>query len=138
MAFYRGQKGLSLKNPEKNPKRGSRGLPAPGLKKLEKESKTSQKPEKNLKKKENFRLFFELFRPCGWEASGTPFRTFFRAFQGEVFLPKGPFRTKSSTAPESVVFCYRRSFLLSVPFSCLFFLEKQALLSTIRSVLLLP
>ena len=52
--------------------------------------------------------------------------------------PKGPFRTKNSTALDSVVFCYRRSFLLSVPFSCLFFLEKQALLSTLRSVLLLP
>ena len=52
--------------------------------------------------------------------------------------PKGPFRTKNSTAPESVVFCYCRSFLLSVPFSCLLFLEKQALLSTIRSVLLPP
>ena len=25
-------------------------------------------------------------------------------------LPKGPFRTKNSTAPESVVLCYRRSF----------------------------
>ena len=49
--------------------------------------------------------------------------------------PKGPFRTKNSTASESV-FCYRRSFLLSVPFSCLFFLEKQALLSTLRSVFL--
>ena len=53
-------------------------------------------------------------------------------------VPKGPFRTKNSTAPKAVVFCYRRSFLLSVPFSCLFFLEKQALLSTLRSVLLLP
>ena len=42
----------------------------------------------------------------------------------EEFIPKGPFRTKNSTEPESVVFCYRRSFLLSVPFSCLFFLEK--------------
>ena len=52
--------------------------------------------------------------------------------------PKGPFRTKNSTAHESVVFCYRRSFLLSVPFSCLFCLEKQALLSTLSSVLLLP
>ena len=41
-------------------------------------------------------------------------------------LPKGPFRTKNSTAPESVVFCYRRSFLPSVPFSCLFFLEKRS------------
>ena len=47
--------------------------------------------------------------------------------------PKGPFRTKNSTAPESV-FCCRRSFSVSVPFSCLFFLEKQALLSTTRSV----
>ena len=27
---------------------------------------------------------------------------------------KGPFRTKNSTALESVVFCYRRSFVLSV------------------------
>ena len=53
-------------------------------------------------------------------------------------LPKGPFRTKNSTALESVVFCYRRSFSLSVPFSCLLSLQKQALLSTLRSVLLLP
>ena len=53
-------------------------------------------------------------------------------------LPKGPFRTKNTTALESVVFCYRRSFLLSIPFSCLFFLEKQALLSTLRSGLLSP
>ena len=52
--------------------------------------------------------------------------------------PKGPFRTKNSTAPESVVFCYRRTFSLSVPFFCLSLLEKQALLSTLRSVLLLP
>ena len=29
-------------------------------------------------------------------------------------LPKGPFRTKNSTALEAAVFCYRRSFLLSV------------------------
>ena len=40
-------------------------------------------------------------------------------------LPKGPFRTKNSTAPESVVFCYRRSFSLSVPFCCLFFLKNK-------------
>ena len=53
-------------------------------------------------------------------------------------LPKGPFRTKNSTAPESVVFCYHRSFSLSVPFSCLFVLEKQAFLSPLRSVLLRP
>ena len=59
-------------------------------------------------------------------------------FSWPVAEPKGPFRTKNSTAPESIVFCYRRSFLLSILFSCRFFLEKQALLSTIRSVLLLP
>ena len=34
--------------------------------------------------------------------------------------PKGPFCTKNATALDSVVICYRRSFLLSVPFSCLF------------------
>ena len=53
-------------------------------------------------------------------------------------LPKGPFRTKNSMALESVVFCYRRSFSQSVPFSCLFLLEKQAFLSPLRSVLLRP
>ena len=52
--------------------------------------------------------------------------------------PKGPFRTKSSTAPESVVFCYRRSFSLSVPFSRSCCLEKQAFLSPLRSVFLRP
>ena len=40
---------------------------------------------------------------------------------------KRPLRTKKSTVPESVLFCYR--FL---------FLGKQAILSTLRSVLLLP
>ena len=36
--------------------------------------------------------------------------------------PKDPSVLKNLTAPESVVFCYRRSFLLSMPFSCLFVL----------------
>ena len=53
-------------------------------------------------------------------------------------MPKGPFHTKNSTALESVQFCHRRSFSVSVPFSCLLFLEKQALLSPLRSVLLRP
>ena len=53
-------------------------------------------------------------------------------------LPKGPFRTKNSTELESVVFCYRRSFSLSVVFSCLFCQENQAFLSPLRSVLLRP
>ena len=39
-------------------------------------------------------------------------------------LPKGQFRTDNSMALESVVFCYRRSFPLSVQFSFLFLLEK--------------
>ena len=33
-------------------------------------------------------------------------------------LPKGPFRTNNRTALESIVFCYRRSFSISVLFSC--------------------
>ena len=53
-------------------------------------------------------------------------------------IPKGPFRTKNSMALESVVFCYRRSFSLSVPFSCLFCLQKQAFLSPLCSILLRP
>ena len=55
-----------------------------------------------------------------------------------VKQPKGPFRTKNSTALESVLFCHRHRFSVSVPFSCLFFLERQALLSPLRSVLLRP
>ena len=39
LAFYRGQEGPSLENSEESLKRGSRGLSAPGPKKLEKESK---------------------------------------------------------------------------------------------------
>ena len=58
---------------------------------------------------------------------------------GHTCMPRPTVRTKNSTAPESVVFCHRRSFFaICTPFSCLFFLEKQALLSTLRSVLLLP
>ena len=35
-------------------------------------------------------------------------------------VPKGPFRTKNAMALESVLFCYCRSLLLSVPFSAPF------------------
>ena len=52
--------------------------------------------------------------------------------------PKGPFRTKNSTAPESVVFCYRRSFLLSVPFPCFFFWEKTSISEHSPYTVLLP
>ena len=41
--------------------------------------------------------------------------------------PKGPFLSKNTTALESVVFRYRRSFSLSVPFPCLFCLEKTSI-----------
>ena len=36
----------------------------------------------------------------------------------EIWNPKDPSVLKHTTALESVVFCYRRSFVLSVPFSC--------------------
>ena len=36
------------------------------------------------------------------------------------YLHKGPFRTKNIAALESVLFCYRRSLLLSVPLSAPF------------------
>ena len=57
-----------------------------------------------------------------------------------LVVRKGPFRPKTSTAPESVVFCCRRNFYYPHRFPAAFFLskKKQALLSTIRSVLLLP
>ena len=43
----------------------------------------------------------------------------------EVARPKGPFRTKNATALSSVVFYYRRSFLLSVAFAAYFPLKKS-------------
>ena len=59
---------------------------------------------------------------------------------GAQAIPEGPFRTKNSTALESVVFCYRRSFFFIF---CRVFLpllsrEKQTFLSPLRSVLLRP
>ena len=50
--------------------------------------------------------------------------------------PKGPFRTKKTTALESVVFCYCRSCWLSIPFFCFFSSGKQAFLSSLCSVFL--
>ena len=69
-------------------------------------------------------IFQRRSRAVGWTAK-----------YAADWSPKGPFRTKNATAPESVVFCHRRSFSLSVPFSCLFSLEKRGLLSALRSVL---
>ena len=56
---------------------------------------------------------FALGRPPGYP------RGKLRDIQPQnLLLSKGPFRTKSSTALESVVLCYCCSFSLSVPFSC--------------------
>ena len=60
LAFYRSQKGLSLKNSEKSPKRGFRGLSAPGSK------KTRKRVENDY-----FSSFFRVFGP---------FSTFLRLF----------------------------------------------------------
>ena len=59
----------------------------------------------------------------------------FRLFQVPDYITeisKGPFRTKKSTALESVLFCHRGSFFTIRTVSCLFFLEKQTLLSPFR------
>ena len=84
LAFYRSQKGLSLKNSEKSLKRGSRGLSAPGSKKPEKESKMTIfssffrvfGPFSTF-----FRLFLSFFDP-GAERPRNPFSDFFRSFLG--------------------------------------------------------
>ena len=88
LAFYRSQKGLSLENSEKSPKRGSRGREAPGV-------------EKTRKRLENyyfqvffefsasFQPFFDFFRAFstpGPRGPGNPFSDFFRSFPG-----RGPF-----------------------------------------------
>ena len=43
-----------------------------------------------------------------------------------TILPKGPFDTKNATVPETVVFCYRGSILLSILIRCRFFPGKTA------------
>ena len=62
LAFYGSKRPLPRKLRKKSPKRSSRSLSAPGLKKLGKESKTSQKPEKNLNNfhfSDSFSSFFD-------------------------------------------------------------------------------
>ena len=68
LAFYRGQKGLSLENPERSLKRGSRG-PAPGSKKLENESKNDHFSSFFS----GFGLVFNSFSSF-FDPGGTPFR----------------------------------------------------------------
>ena len=59
--------------------------------------------------------------------------------QKSLPMPKGLFRTKNSTALESVVFCYGCSSSLSVPFSCLLLLRKRSISEPYgRSILLRP
>ena len=52
LAFYRSQKGLSLENSEKSLKRGSRGLSAPGSKRLKKSRKKVENEPKTRKQLE--------------------------------------------------------------------------------------
>ena len=90
LAFYRGQKGLSLENSEiKNPERGSQGLLAQGQKsstKAEKESKMSQKPEEKLEKL-SLSTLFRAFSAPGPRGPGNPFPDFFWSFLGRPFWP---------------------------------------------------
>ena len=82
LAFYRSQKGLSLENSEKSPKRGSRGREAPVSKKLKKSRKKlkkGRKLEKNLKNS-HFRLFFGVFFDPGAERPQEPFFRLFSEF----------------------------------------------------------
>ena len=74
LAFYRGQKGLSLENSKEKSEKGF-----PGVKKTRKRVDNEPKPENNLKN-HHFRLIFELFRPRGREAPRTVFLTFFGVF----------------------------------------------------------
>ena len=78
LAFFRGQKGLFLENSEKVCKGGSRGLLAPGSKKLAKESMMT-----SFQVFSGFRLVFDslssLFGP-GPRCPGTPFQTIVRVF----------------------------------------------------------
>ena len=84
LAFYRGQKGLSLENSEKNLKRSSRPPPTPGPKKLEKESKmTIFQPFSGFWFGfDSFSTFSELFGSRGRGGAGNPFSDFFRNFLG--------------------------------------------------------
>ena len=83
LAFYRSQKGLSLKNSEKkNLKRGSRGLSAPGRKKPEKESKMTIF-QVFFEFSALFQLFFDFFWASltpGPRGPGNPFSNFLGAF----------------------------------------------------------
>ena len=84
LAFYRSQKGLSLENSEKSPKRGSRGLSAPGSKKLKKSRKKVEKGPKTRKKLEkwSFSTLFRFFFDPRAERPRNPFSDFFRSFLG--------------------------------------------------------
>ena len=79
------KKAFSLENSEKSVKRGCRGLSAPGSTYPPKKSKTSQKPEKNLKNS-HFRLFFEPFWTPGPRGPANPFSDFFRSLPGKGLL----------------------------------------------------
>ena len=79
LAFYRSQKGLSLKNSEKKFEKGFPGPLGPGVEKPQKESKMTIFQAFFSEFSAIFQLFFDFFW-AGREAPGTPFRTFFGVF----------------------------------------------------------
>ena len=83
LAIYTGVKTLSLGNSEKSLKGGaSRPRGRHARKKVESKSKTSPKPEKNLKNS-HFRLFFEPFFDPRSERRQEPLFRFFSEFSRE-------------------------------------------------------
>ena len=79
LAFYRGQKGLSV---QKKTELGFLGPLGFGVKEARKSRKrVDNEPNTRKKvKKLSFRLCLEFFRRRGREVPGTPFRTFFGVF----------------------------------------------------------
>ena len=115
LAFYRSQKGLSLENSEKSPKRGSRGLSGRGRKNPKKSRKwlvfnffSSFRPV--------FNLFFDFswaFPTPGPRGPGNPFSDFFGSFLGRGLSDS----CRRPTMSQKDSTCNSRVF--SMPFSAL-------------------
>ena len=113
LAFYRSQKGLSLENSQKSPKRGSRGLSAPGSKKLEKSRIKVENGPKTRKKleKESFLTLFRVFSTPG--PLGNPFSDFFSKFSRERPFDSCRRPTMSQTLWDSRGLYYFKHLLLT-------------------------
>ena len=112
--------------PGKLRKKSEKGLPGalgPRVntppKKVKNESKTSQKPEKNLKNS-HFRLFFEPFLTLGPRGPGNPFSDFFWSFPGKGLLTPvdGQRYAKSRASQIAFDLGFRIEYLYSVGQSC--------------------